>query len=58
MFIILNIILYIDPGSGSLIFQALLSSLLTAIVFYKRIIAYIKFIFKKKSKDNPVDDNT
>lgn len=43
-----NILLYIDPGSGSLIFQALLSGFLTFLVFYKSAIAYLKNIFSKK----------
>ncbi len=41
-------LLYIDPGSGSLLFQALLSGLLTVLVFFKRIVSYIKFKFGKK----------
>lgn len=41
---------YIDPGTGSILFQALLSGLLTIIVFYKRVILYIKNLFKKKEK--------
>ncbi len=45
-------LLYIDPGSGSLLFQALLSGLLTVLVFFKRIVAFIKFKFgKKNTKD-------
>jgi len=36
---------YIDPGSGSLLFQALLSFLLTAIIFFKRVILFIKRFF-------------
>jgi hypothetical protein len=41
---------YIDPGAGSLIFQALLSGLLTLVVFYKRVILFVKNLFKKKEK--------
>lgn len=45
--------LYIDPGSGSLLFQALLSGLLTVIVFFKRIVAYFNYKFgKKKEEEN------
>ena len=45
--------LYIDPGSGSLLFQALLSGFLTVIVFGKRIISYIKYsLFKKKCDED------
>jgi len=50
-----HFLLYIDPGSGSLLFQALLSGLLTALVFFKRIVAYFKYKFGKKNteeKDN------
>jgi hypothetical protein len=43
--------LYIDPGSGSLLFQALLSGLLTVLVFFKRIVAYFKFKFGKKNQE-------
>ena len=44
-------LLYIDPGSGSLLFQALLSGLLTVLVFFKRIVAYIKYKFGKKKTE-------
>jgi hypothetical protein len=47
------ILLYIDPGAGSLLFQAILSGLMTLIIFYKKIIGYIKFkFFKKKDSNN------
>jgi hypothetical protein len=42
---------YIDPGSGSLLFQALLSGLLTVLVFFKRIVAYFKYKFVKKNTE-------
>ena len=48
-------LLYIDPGSGSLLFQALLSGLLTVVVFFKRIVAFIKFKFGKNKTENTVD---
>ena len=44
-------LLYIDPGSGSLLFQALLSGLLTVLVFFKRIVAYLKYKFGKKKTE-------
>ena len=50
----MKLILYIDPGVGSLIFQALLSGILTVVVFYKRIIAMIKQKFGK----SPADSNS
>jgi len=45
----LNHFIYIDPGSGSLLFQALLSSLLTGLVFIKRITMFIKSLFTRKT---------
>jgi hypothetical protein len=48
-------LLYIDPGSGSLLFQALLSGLLTVLVFFKRIVAFLKFKFGKKKSDEDLD---
>ena len=48
-------LLYIDPGSGSLLFQALLSGLLTVVVFFKRIVAFLKFKFGKKKPDEDLD---
>ena len=49
------ILLYIDPGSGSLLFQALLSGLLTVVVFFKRIVAFFKFKFGKKKSNQDLD---
>jgi hypothetical protein len=46
----LSLLAYIDPGTGSLLFQAILSGLLTIVVFYKRVILFIKQLFKKKEK--------
>jgi len=43
--------LYVDPGTGSLLFQTLLSGLLTALLFFKRIVAYFKYIFGKKKPE-------
>jgi len=52
-------ILYIDPGTGSLLFQALLSGFLTILVFFKKIMAFIKFKFMpKQDKDIHKDDNS
>lgn len=48
-------LLYIDPGSGSLLFQALLSGLLTIVVFFKRIVAFIKFKFGKHKMDDSIE---
>lgn len=51
------LILYIDPGVGSLIFQALLSGILTMVVFYKRIIAMVKDRFGKKQNNQDVPND-
>jgi hypothetical protein len=45
-----NFILYIDPGSGSLFFQVLLSGLLTALVFFKKGMRMVHSFFSKKKK--------
>ena len=50
-------ILYIDPGTGSLLFQALLSGLLTVVVFFKRIMAFIKLKFGRKEESNKEDQS-
>lgn len=52
------VLAYIDPGSGSLLFQALLSGFLTILVFFKRIVAFIRFKFSKRNIENePLNDN-
>jgi len=52
-------ILYIDPGTGSLLFQALLSGFLTIVVFFKRIKAFIMMKFmSKEDKDMHKDEKT
>jgi len=51
-------ILYIDPGTGSLLFQALLSGFLTILVFFKRIKAFIMFKFMSKDKDMHKEDQS
>ena len=47
-------LLYIDAGSASLLFQLILSGLLTSIVFLKRIILFFKF--KKKNNSDEIDE--
>jgi len=51
----MSFLVYVDPGSGSIIFQALLSGLLTVLVFFKRIAAYLKSLFKNKESEKPKD---
>ena len=50
----INTLLYIDAGSGSLLFQLIISGLLTSIIFLKRIILFFKF--KKKNNSDEIDD--
>lgn len=49
-------LLYIDPGSGSLFFQMLLSGLLTGIVFLKKIRMYLKTLFAAKTNKIGTDE--
>ena len=49
-------ILYIDPGTGSLLFQALLSGFLTIVVFFKKIKAFLKLKFGSR-KETDKEDN-
>ncbi len=37
-------LLYIDPGSGSLLFQVLLSALLTVSVFFKKVVSFFRYL--------------
>lgn len=38
-------LLYLDPGSGSLLFQVLLSAMLTVAVFFKRVMLAFRVLF-------------
>ncbi|MBV9987636.1 MAG: hypothetical protein JO301_08150 [Chitinophagaceae bacterium] len=40
-----NPLLYLDPGSGSLLFQVILSAMLTAAVFFKKSIHFFRHLF-------------
>ncbi len=53
----IHFLLYIDPGAGSILFQVILSGLLTVIIYFKRIVAYLKFKFgkNKTEKIDPLD---
>lgn len=43
---------YIDPASGSIIFQLILAFVLGILVYIKKIKAFIIGLFRKKSKNN------
>ena len=52
----LHQLLYIDPGSGSFLVQAITAALLGIAFFFRNIRLYIKSIFTRTSKkpnDNP-----
>tara|TARA_B100000886_G_C20159274_1_gene381336 strand:- start:335 stop:529 length:195 start_codon:yes stop_codon:yes gene_type:complete len=40
---------YLDPGSGSLILQALLAASAAVLAFFKKIKNYVKNLFSKKN---------
>ncbi len=40
-------LLYIDPGSGSLLFQVLLSALLTVSVFFKKVVSFLRYLIAR-----------
>jgi hypothetical protein len=40
-----NFLLYIDPGSGSYLVQAIVAAVLGVAFFFKNIVLYIKSIF-------------
>lgn len=54
----MHYLLYIDPGSGSYLVQAIVAAVLGVAFFFKNIKNHIKALFfrpKKKSKDNLPD---
>ncbi|MDX9864267.1 MAG: hypothetical protein RBT34_05610 [Anaerolineaceae bacterium] len=50
--------MYLDPGTGSVVLQALLAALLGLGVFVKLFWGKITAIFTKKNADTPVDETT
>ena len=38
-------LLYLDPGSGSLLFQVILSTILTIAVFFKKGLRFVRTVF-------------
>jgi hypothetical protein len=50
----LSYLLYIDPGSGSYLVQAIIAAVLGVAFFFKNILTYIKHwwykLFRKKTK--------
>jgi hypothetical protein len=50
------IFLYLDPGSGSLILQALIAGILGIGMFFKRIKLQIQSLFNPKKSDDDADN--
>ncbi|HMR87673.1 MAG TPA: hypothetical protein PKD51_05945 [Saprospiraceae bacterium] len=48
--------LYIDPGTGSFIVQAIVAGFVGVVFFFKTIKDYIFVFLGLKSKDNDIDD--
>ena len=54
----LNILLYIDPGTGSLLFQLILSGIISILIYFKKIIGFFKIKAKDiRNKDKIIDKN-
>lgn len=51
-------LLYIDPGSGSYLVQAIVAAVLGVAFFFKNIILYIKVFFSRftRKKRNKIDE--
>lgn len=55
----LNFLLYIDPGSGSLLIQAIIAAVVGALFYFKSALFSVKTFFKglfKKSTPNQQSD--
>ena len=42
---------YLDPGTGSILLQALAAAVLAAGVFWQRILSFLKGLFKKNDQE-------
>jgi hypothetical protein len=51
-----QIFLYIDPGSGSYLVQAIIAAVLGGLFYFKRIWLKIKLFFRSKKKDQEPDN--
>jgi len=55
--ILSTIFLYVDPGSGSYLIQAIIAAILGALFYFKNIWFRVKaFFFKSKKEDVPEND--
>jgi hypothetical protein len=52
-----NILLYVDPGSGSYLIQAIIAAILGALFYFKHLWWRVKaFFFKPKKEDAESED--
>ena len=49
---IISILLYVDPGSGSYLIQAIIAAILGALFYFKTIWWKIKSFFQRAKKDD------
>lgn len=56
MFNVPNIILYIDPGTGSLLLQIVVGGIIASAMFFKRIWYSIFSIFKKNDESEKEEE--
>lgn len=55
--IVNHLLLYIDPGSGSYLVQAIIAAVLGALFYFRNILWRVKaFFFKPKKEDTPGND--
>lgn len=48
-------LLYIDPGTGSLLLQVIAGGLIASLMFFKRIWINLTSFFRKKRADEPAE---
>lgn len=48
----MDLLLYIDPGSGSYLVQVIIAAVLGVVFFFKNIVLYIKSFFYRFFKNN------
>lgn len=56
--ILTSIFLYVDPGSGSYLVQAIIAAILGALFYFKNIWWRIKAFFFKPKKDETAGNDT
>lgn len=52
----LNIILYLDPNTGSLLIQFLIAGIFGVILFFKQILLRIKYLYYRLFRKKPEDE--